>query len=1505
MPRLPVLISLLCAVLLSAALSSCLGDEGGDDPATGAALDGAFAPIPPVIAIAPANPRTGDDLSVTVFQEAFDPNGDEVSIVWMWARDGAQVEGADPQTIPSDDTAAGEEWSILAIPSDGSLTGDAARASVIIGNTAPEGSAEISHTTATSSEDVEVTATGTDVDGDLVDFDFEWRVDDQPVSDLGSILPAERSRRGERWSVRVTPHDGADAGSPSELAVDIVNSPPSIDAAAIEPASPVSDSVLQCLAEGWSDADDDPELLQVRWLVNGTEVATGSPLESSYFVSGDSIVCELTPDDGEALGAPVSSVTAVVSNAPPRVDALSLSHSAPVRADTLSAVLTGSDADGDTITYDYLWTANGAAAGSAANLSLSALVPGDEVQLSVTPNDGAGPGAAALSDIAVVQNQSPVVDQFDLTPANPATTDDIAIVYSVSDADGDPVSSSVQWSINGVLVSNQGATLASAMVSSGDLITAQLVPSDAYDSGAVAIDSVTILNTVPTLVSASLSPTEPTVEDTLLCLPSGWVDPDGDNPVYLYSWTVNGSPATGTGLGELLLGGTTAGDVVSCSVSPSDGQDIGQSVVADSVTVRNAPPTLGSFALDNLAPYRADLLTLTYTAADADGDAFTQQLEWQVNGSAVVNPGTTFDVSGSLPGDQIQVIITLADSSQSASYSSDIATVQNFLPVIDSASLSDLNPLTDTVLELLYSSSDGDGDPVSASCQWLINGNTLAWTGFTLDGADYFQAGDLIEVWLDLDDGVGGSATQLLSATVENSPPSVVSAEISPDPAMASDDLSCDGLGWLDLDNDVENYQVEWSVDGAVVSTATTITTPLISQGQSVQCTLVPDDGLATGAQVLSAAVVVANSLPEVGLVTLSNIEPNPGDLITSTVSGVVDVDGDPVTLAYAWSVNGNQVSTDVQYDTTGLQGGDDIVLAVTPNDGNGDGIPATALAQVFNERPTVDTLVLLPADPTTNDVIHASAIASDPDSSTLTLGYEWLVDGVLLSVTGAALNGSTWFDKGDVVEVRVTANDGHNDGNPVSETVTILNSPPTAPAVSISPAQPRGGEDDLVCALQSPSEDADGDSITYTFAWTVDGAPYSNAGATTYPGDTVPGSATTQGEQWQCTVSTYDGEEAGGSDSDSALTTGCAPELQQLAYFKMDSNNYCSAGNYHYTPWDWNDDGLTDLVVNDGESRRTYILQNTGGGVALGWSSPDSYSAWFNSNSQNLDHLIEDWDQDGQEDLLIGGSGLRSHSWTNGLFLRTHDWAWDSRYTMSLASIDWDGVAPRELIRGTYRYGDLHLYSYDGSSENLEIENHNGHYGFGALSVGDFDNDGDEEVLVGNSQNPFNGSFLSLMEVVGRTSFDIVWTNSDGINRVRDLQSGDVDGDGWLDFLVVGDFGAWLYLNDQAGDFVLSWISPESTLMGSAALGDVNGDGALDIIIPSEIQRFNVYLNQGGSFIPLAHPNAGQGRAVAVMDFDNDGKDDVVFTQFEQSGVTSTGRNTCHTYIASLTCLE
>ena len=100
-----------------------------------------------------------------------------------------------------------------------------------------------------------------------------------------------------------------------------------------------------------------------------------------------------------------------------------------------------------------------------------------------------------------------------------------------------------------------------------------------------------------------------------------------------------------------------------------------------------------------------------------------------------------------------------------------------------------------------------------------------------------------------------------------------------------------------------------------------------------------------------------------------------------------------------------------------------------------------------------------------------------------------------------------------------------------------------------------------------------------------------------------------------------------------------------------------------------------------------------------------------------------------------------------------------------------------------------------------------------------------------------------------------ITWSNSDGIGYVFDLRSADMNQDGHLDFLAVGTFGAWLYLNDGAGDFVLSWIAPEAASFESSMLEEVNGDGWVDIILPSDFQQVSIYLNQSGTgfFSPVS----------------------------------------------------
>jgi hypothetical protein len=78
-------------------------------------------------------------------------------------------------------------------------------------------------------------------------------------------------------------------------------------------------------------------------------------------------------------------------------------------------------------------------------------------------------------------------------------------------------------------------------------------------------------------------------------------------------------------------------------------------------------------------------------------------------------------------------------------------------------------------------------------------------------------------------------------------------------------------------------------------------------------------------------------------------------------------------------------------------------------------------------------------------------------------------------------------------------------------------NSSPTAPELSLTPATP-GVDDDITCAVDVESVDADGDAITYTYAWLLDDE---DAGVDTA---TLPSSRTGAEEWWTCLVSASDG---------------------------------------------------------------------------------------------------------------------------------------------------------------------------------------------------------------------------------------------------------------------------------------------------------------------------------------------------------------------------------------------
>ncbi len=212
--------------------------------------------------------------------------------------------------------------------------------------------------------------------------------------------------------------------------------------------------------------------------------------------------------------------------------------------------------------------------------------------------------------------------------------------------------------------------------------------------------------------------------------------------------------------------------------------------------------------------------------------------------------------------------------------------------------------------------------------------------------------------------------------------------------------------------------------------------------------------------------------------------------------------------------------------------------LTVTVTDSDGFYARATG-SFVINTPPEAPTVSISPAAPTTDDdlAVVIEIGAADPDGDSVSYSYAWYRDGVSTGYTADTLPASA-TSRDQEWSVVVTPYDADGAGEAGEAAVTVLNTAPTMPAVSISPSDPEPGEE-LLCSIDAESADADGDAVSYAITWTVDGATYSGAATTDRPGDTIRGTATEAEQVWECAVTPGDGTDEGPADT-ATVTISC-----------------------------------------------------------------------------------------------------------------------------------------------------------------------------------------------------------------------------------------------------------------------------------------------------------------------------------------------------------------------------
>jgi hypothetical protein len=893
--------------------------------------------------------------------------------------------------------------------------------------------------------------------------------------------------------------------------------PPDAPSLRLGPATPTTDDDL--VAE--ADAADP---LVWRWTVDGAAAdVDGAVVPADRTARGERWEVSVAARRGDVEGAAATAAVVIVNAAPTATLTLPTARSgAP-----LTAAATTADPDGDPVTLDWAWQVDGVPHSTAGDtVHAEALRRGATWTVTVTPNDGDLTGAAATATTTVGNGLPTVAATW--RPDPPRAVDDLLVDATTADPDGDSVEVTVRWRADGADLPTAGLTLPAGLVRRGQRVEVELTPRDPSEPGESLTLATTVANTAPEGAAATL--TAPLAAGVVpVCAGVGWFDADGDPPGWTYTWTVNGAAAPGA---ETLAPGVARrGDVVRCAATPTDPFDVGAALLSAEVVVDNSPPTLVGAAITPGAPTVATALSvIPLGLTDPDGDAVELDVTWEVNG-ALASVLRVLPAGVARRGDVVRAtVIAHDDELAAAPVTTPAITVTNAPPSATDVRLDPDPPHGGVPLRAAATATDPDGDPVRLDWTWQLNGATLPVTAEVLPQG-LIAEGDVLAGAVTPFDGLDwGPASPFGPYTVVNAPPVLQSVRVEPDALFTDSVAACVWELVPDVEGEVSSISVQWTVDGRVAGADPTLDGAAFDRGQAVRCVVIAEDGVHPPAIVASAEHVVRDAPARILGASWSHAAPTRRDTVTVVVDGVADPDpGDTWTLTVRWQVNGVLVSEAPTLPPDLFRRGD-VLVATVSADGEAPGEPLTLdPVVVVNAPPWLLAPTIGPTPAWADTSLVAGATIDDPDGDEVVTTWAWTVNGVDLADGAEGVLPPGPYRRGDLIEVTGAPFDGVELGpTAAAPPVRVADRPPAAPTVALSPRWPTAGLDDLRCLVVAGSTDADGDRVTYTMRWTVDGVVYPRPGdagpaSRAWPGDVVPAADLRDGETWTCTVTPAD----------------------------------------------------------------------------------------------------------------------------------------------------------------------------------------------------------------------------------------------------------------------------------------------------------------------------------------------------------------------------------------------